>query len=182
MSDATELDILKDVTVRLTNNAIDHMLTGSFAMNYYAQPRMTRDIDIVVVLNINDVKRVLVIFAEDYYVSQQAIEDAIRNQTVFNLVHFESLVKIDMIIRKREEYRKLEFDRRTLVKIADFNVWIVGKEDLILSKLNWAKESKSEMQIRDVKNLISTPVDHEYLSRWAPELGVQDLLKECLNE
>ncbi len=182
MGDITELDVLKDVTARLTGNGIDYMLTGSFAMNYYAQPRMTRDIDIVVALKNSDVNRISEIFEEDYYVSQEAIEDAIRNQTVFNLAHYLSLVKIDMIIRKRGEYRKLEFDRRTLVKIADFNVWIVGKEDLILSKLNWAKESKSEMQIRDVKNLISTSVDHEYLSRWAPELGVQDLLRECLNE
>lgn len=182
MNNITELDVLKDVTTRLINNGHDYMLTGSFAMNYYAQPRMTRDIDIVVVLESRDTRRITEIFDDDYYVSREAVEEAIKNYTVFNLVHFESLVKVDMIIRKQEIYRRHEFDRRTQVEITDFKVWIVSKEDLILSKLYWAKESGSEMQLGDVRNLLATPVDIQYLMQWAAELGVDDLLRVCRNE
>ena len=45
-----ELDIVRDVSVKLDSASIGYMLTGSMAMNYYAQPRMTRDIDVVVAL------------------------------------------------------------------------------------------------------------------------------------
>jgi len=178
----TELDVLKDVTNRLSGNKIDYMLTGSFAMNYYAQPRMTRDIDIVVILESDDIKRVTEIFDEDYYVSDEAVEDAIKHQTIFNLIHFRNLVKVDIIVRKNNEYRKHEFERRQKVDIGNFEIWIVSKEDLILSKLYWAKESKSEMQIGDVRNLLATAVDKEYLLQWAGKLGVKELLRGCMNE
>src|SRR6187401_3070649 len=45
-----ELDIVRDVSRRLEQGGLAYMLTGSMAMNYYAQPRMTRDIDLVVAL------------------------------------------------------------------------------------------------------------------------------------
>jgi hypothetical protein len=50
----TELDVLRDVCARLDRAGIAYMLTGSMAMNYYAQPRMTRDIDLVVAVEPRD--------------------------------------------------------------------------------------------------------------------------------
>ena len=49
-----ELDIVRDVSARLEKGGLAYMLTGSMAMNYYAQPRMTRDIDLVVALTHTD--------------------------------------------------------------------------------------------------------------------------------
>jgi hypothetical protein len=54
--------------------------------------------------------------------------------------------------------------------------------DLILSKLVWAKAGESELQRRDVRNLLSTSAELAYLRHWAVELGVNDLLEEMLNE
>ena len=55
-------------------------------------------------------------------------------------------------------------------------------EDLILSKLAWAKDTESELQMRDVRNLMSSEVDTGYLRQWAPKLGVSELLEDCLRE
>jgi hypothetical protein len=74
----TELDVLRDVSRRLAA-AIDFMLTGSVAMNYYAQPRMTRDIDLVVALNPGDAETVVRLFEPDYYVSPEAVVCAIAD-------------------------------------------------------------------------------------------------------
>ena len=52
MSD--ELEILKSVTAKLDSARIPYMVTGSMAVNYYATPRMTRDIDLVVELSEED--------------------------------------------------------------------------------------------------------------------------------
>jgi hypothetical protein len=54
-----ELDILRDISMRLEQAGISYMLTGSMAMNYYAQPRMTRDIDLVVALTPQDTETVV---------------------------------------------------------------------------------------------------------------------------
>ena len=56
--------------------------------------------------------------------------------------------------------------------------WIVSKEDLVLSKLFWAKDSHSEQQLNDVKNLLATGGDRDYIERWTAELGVASLWKE----
>ena len=60
------------------------------------------------------------------------------------------------------------------------SVWIVSKEDLIISKLYWARDSHSEFQLRDVKNLLVSGYDVAYLEQWTRELGLYDLLQECL--
>ena len=82
-------------------------------------------------------------------------------------------------VRKPAEYRQVEFDRRKKIALEDFNTFIVSKEDLILSKLVWATDSHSEMQLRDVSNLLSTGYDETYLARWSEKLGVRSLLQEA---
>jgi len=178
----TELDILRDVTKRFDKAGIQYMLTGSFALNYYAKPRMTRDIDIVVALTPKDADSVVALFEGDYYVPRNAVVRAIANQTLFNIIHSESIFKVDCIVRKNTEYRRLEFERRQKVQVDDTKIWIVSKEDLIISKLYWAKDSHSEFQLRDVKNLLKSGYDASYLETWTKELELDELLKECLDE
>jgi hypothetical protein len=168
-----ELDIVRDVSARLDSAGIGYMLTGSMAMNYYAQPRMTRDIDVVVALQAGDAGRVVQLFSPDYYVARQS---------TFNLIHLESVIKVDCIVRKQSAYRLAEFARRQRIAIRDFGTWIVSKEDLILSKLFWARESRSELQLRDVRNLVSTGCDRAYIQHWTDELGVASLWQEIAHE
>ena len=158
------------------------MLTGSFALNYYAKPRMTRDIDIVVALTPKDADSVVALFEGDYYVPRNAVVRAIANQTLFNIIHSDSIFKVDCIVRKNTEYRRLEFERRQKVQVDDTEIWIVSKEDLIISKLIWAKDSHSEFQLRDVKNLLKSGYDAAYLETWTKRLELAELLKECLDE
>jgi hypothetical protein len=177
-----ELDIVRDVSRRLESAGISYMLTGSMAMNYYAQPRMTRDIDIVVALGPGDVDRVVGLFSPDYYVSREAVDSSIAHQSLFNLIHQESVIKVDCILRKQSEYGLTEFEHRQRIKIEDFETWIVSKEDLILSKLFWAKDSRSEVQLGDVKNLVSTGCDRPYIVHWAKELGLSNLWEGVSHE
>lgn len=180
MTTLNELEVLREVCSRLETAGIDYMLTGSLAMNYYAQPRMTRDIDMVVALAASDKKRFPEIFTPDFHVDAGSVADAVDHASMFNLLHLESVVKVDMIVRKNSAYRRAEFERRQRVALEDFAFWIVSKEDLILSKLAWAKPSKSEFQLRDVRNLLATGADTDYMRRWAHELSVKSLLEECL--
>jgi predicted nucleotidyltransferase len=177
-----ELDIIRDVTARLTEAGIPYMLTGSVAMNYYANPRMTRDIDVVVALQHKDIDTIMASFEDDYYLDRNAVTRAIGNQSLFNLIHNQSIIKVDFIIKKSTEYRSLEFERRNEVEIKDVRVCIVSKEDLIISKLSWARDSHSEFQLRDVKNLLSSGYDAEYLQHWTTRLSLSELLKDCLHE
>lgn len=177
-----EIDVIRDMSRRFEQAGIAYMLTGSMAMSYYAQPRMTRDIGVVVDIGSVPVNDIVRLFSPDYYVSLEAVREAIAHESIFNIVHQESVIKVDCIVRKHTAYRQAEFDRRREIRIQDFTTWIVSKEDLIISKLDWAKGSYSELQLRDVKNLLATGCDSTYLERWTHELGLDTLLRECLDE
>jgi hypothetical protein len=176
----TELDVLGLVSDRLSAANVPFMLTGSFALAYYATPRMTRDLDIVVALDERDVESLVAAFASDFYIDAEAARAAVLTERMFNLMHLESGVKVDLIVRKSAEFRQVEFARRQPVAIAGMRTWIVSSEDLILSKLVWALQSNSELQRRDIQQLLGGTVDLDYVRQWAPQLGVTTLLDELL--
>lgn len=175
-----EIDIVRDISHRFQQAGIAYMLTGSMAMNYYAQPRMTRDIDVVIAIAPEDVHRLAASFRPSYYVSEESIRESIVHESIFNLIHEDTVIKVDCIIRKKSEYRRMEFERRQRISILDFTTFIVSKEDLIISKLFWAKDSHSEIQLGDVKNLLATGYDAAYLQRWTRELELDNLFEKCL--
>jgi hypothetical protein len=177
---STELDVLGLVSDRLSAASLQFMLTGSFALAYYATPRMTRDLDIVVALNVSDIDKLVASFASDFYIDADAARTAILSERMFNMMHLESGVKVDLIVRKSAEFRHVEFARRQPVAIADIRTWIVSREDLILSKLVWALQSNSELQRRDIQQLLVGSIDLGYIRNWAPQLGVTMLLQELL--
>ncbi len=177
-----ELDILKDVSTKLEKSGINYMLSGSLAMSYYAQPRLTRDIDIVLELSSIFTNKFCGLFRDEYMVTEEMVNEAITHQSMFNIIHNQAIIKVDFIIRKNSKYRKTEFERRRKIKIGDFSTYIVSIEDLVISKLDWLKESGSELQKRDVKNLLNCKYDREYVKLWTEELGLDKTLREIIND
>jgi len=180
MQPSTELNILKLVCHRLEKADILYMLTGSFAINFYAVPRMTRDIDIVIEIRESEIEPLFQLFQHDFYVDKDAIREAIDHQGMFNIIHNNSVFKIDFIIRKDTIYRHTEFQRRRQIQLDDQRIWIVSPEDLILSKLYWAKESSSELQLRDIRNLFSNiqNLEYEYIYKWIEKLGLTSIYEK----
>lgn len=134
-----ELELLKTVTRRLDQINLPYMVTGSMAVNYYAVPRMTRDIDFVVELPFVHVGQMCNVFSEDFYIDEAAVREAIEQRGMFNIIHNASVIKVDLIVRKESEYRRIEFSRRRKVSMEGGSFFIVAAEDLILSKLDWAR-------------------------------------------
>jgi len=182
MSD--ELEVLKMVTEKLNQAGIPYMITGSIPVSYYAVPRMTRDIDIVIELEEKDVEKITSLFSGDFYIDKESVQKAVREKGIFNIIHNTLIVKIDFIIRKEDVYRKEEFRRRLKTRIEETEVFLTTPEDLILSKLYWSKDSRSEMQISDVKNLLQSvkDLDKEYIKRWADYLGISEFYLEVSSD
>ena len=182
MTTTPELLALSDLCARLDGADIAYMLTGSLAMSFYARPRMTRDIDLVIELEAVQTPSLIGALGVQYHADADAIAASIRGARPWNIIHLPSVVKIDLIPRKDTPYRRVEFERRRKVDLAGVPVWIVRVEDLILSKLEWSRDSRSEQQRRDVKLLLETPLDRAYLDEWAARLGLEQLLSEVDDE
>jgi hypothetical protein len=176
-----ELEVLTMVTDRLEGAGIEYMLTGSFAASYYAVPRMTRDIDLVVELSAADADRFCVLFEGDFYLDRDAVRAAIASRGAFNLIHLAHVVKVDCIVRKD---RRTEFARQRRGPIEGHELALVAPEGLIISKLDWMRETCSEVQLGDVRNLLrSVPdLDEHYLAHWTERLGLDELYREALGE
>ena len=175
-----EFTVLTLVTSRLERAGIAYMVTGSVAVSLYAEPRMTRDVDIVVELQPADTARLVEIFGAEFSCDAERIREAIARRSMFNLIHTAAVVKIDFIVRKQGAYREEEFRRRRQAEISGVQIWVVSAEDLILSKLDWARSSRSELQLRDVRSVMASQsaLDWTYLRVWADRLGLVDLLDE----
>jgi len=163
-------DLLSTVAKKLTEIQVPYMLSGSFAMSFYAVSRTTRDIDIVAFLQEKDIDSLLVAF-DGYYFHRPTIEDEIDRKGMFNIISNDSGYKIDFIILKQDEYSQLAFSRRQLLPLADEMVYVIAIEDLIIAKLKWIQQLYSERQIADIQNLLRAPVvDYDYLLFWTGKL------------
>ena len=156
------------------------MVTGSVAVSLYAEPRMTRDVDLVVELQPSDTERLVAMFGAEFSCHAGRIREAITHRSMFNLIHTAAVVKIDIIVRKDGPYREEEFRRRRRAEVSGVALWVVSAEDLVLSKLDWARSSRSELQLRDVRNVIAAQpaLDWPYVDAWAERLELRDMLDE----
>lgn len=176
-----ELDVLKIVTKRLESAGIPYMISGSIAANFYTAPRMTRDVDIIIEIGEMDAQKIFSLFSGDFYIDLESVKDAIRHKQMFNIIHNEAIIKVDFIIKKDTEYRKLEFERRRSIVFGQERIDITSPEDLIISKLYWAKDSLSDLQIRDVQNMLRTVPDLDigYIEKWVAKLGLEMVYRKA---
>ncbi len=170
---------LLEVLTILNAQSLPYMLTGSIAKSFYSDPRMTRDIDIVIEMGSADAVSMVRLFEKSFYIDEVMVREAVANSSMFNIMHNELQVKVDFIIRKDSDYRKVEFDRRKSFALSGVEAWVVSPEDLILSKLDWAKDSLSEMQLSDVKDLLRSvkTLDMDYLEKWISHLGLAEIFE-----
>lgn len=152
-------------------------------MSLYTQPRMTRDIDLVVECAGTRTEDWVGLFGVDCYLSPEAVSEAIASGGMFNIIHTEWVAKADFIVRRNDEYRQTEFSRRQRRRIGELDVMVVAREDLVLSKLLWWQEGESAVQLQDLRLLLETPeaMDLKYLEDWAGRLGVGAKLKELMS-
>lgn len=124
--------------------------------------------------------RLVALSQDQFYVDGEMVRRAVRDQSMFNLIHTMFVIKVHMVVRKESAYRREEFSRRRLASVEGHSFQIVAPEDLILSKLEWAKDSRSEVQLSDARNLVAgvPDLDRDYLRLWADRLGVESLYRE----
>jgi hypothetical protein len=179
-----QLEFVKLIASRLDRAGINYMLTGSIAAAVYSVPRMTRDIDLVIECAPSDVDAIVAAFESDCVISADAVREAIENATMFNIIHERWVIKADFIVRRDSPYRKLEFERRRRIVVDAVPIVFTAPEDLILSKLCWARDTGSAIQVRDVRELLAADVDLDwaYLEEWAADLGVEGDLEQARKE
>ncbi len=176
----TQTEILLKIIDLFTKCKIEYMITGSFASNLHGVPRATFDADIVIKADQGSLKKFTKEVSKDFYVEEKNTKS---QKGMFNIIHYNTGFKIDLILIKRRGYSQTEFSRRQLIDFAGRRCWFSSPEDTILSKLEWSKFGASERQFNDalgIAKVQSEKLDWEYLRKWAKELNVVELLDKIL--
>ena len=167
---------------------ISYAVTGGFAVAIWGKPRFTANIDIIIELvpkNIKPLAKTLLSIDKAAYVSEEAMRDALEHKGEFNFIHPNTNLKIDFWVRgsKADIYGKLKFERARIKKINNQEIYFISPEDLILSKLVWAKESESTRHLEDVKTILDvqkSKLDLDYIKKWAIQQSTIETLEEIL--
>ena len=175
-----QFELLSTVVGLLDGAGISHMLAGSMASTFHGEPRMTRDIDMVIDPSLASIERFLSSFDRSRYYVDDAVE-AVRRRDMCNVIDSETGRKVDLIVRKDRPFSIEEFDRRESAVIGGVELFIATAEDTVLAKLERRALSDSERQFRDVVAVVAAQdLDLDYMQRWATELGLTQSLNEAL--
>ena len=183
----SQQELLKKVVPILTAVGIDYMVTGSIASSLHGEPRSTHDIDLVVVMPPDAVRKLMTAFpSPDYYLSEDAIVDALRQRSMFNLLSLNDGEKVDFWMLTDEPFDHSRFARKRIDQVLGLQLNVSTPEDTILAKLRWAKLSGgSEKQFTDalrIYEIQGNKMDLAYLNHWASQLGVEDLWQRIQSE
>jgi hypothetical protein len=183
-------DILAAITPiveALEELGIPYHIGGSVASSLYGLPRLTIDADLVADIRMKHVRPLVKQLETDYYIDEDMIRDAIRRQSSFNIIHLDTMLKVDVFIPKtrlfdQEELRKV---RQEVLSEGTRPFNIASPEGTILNKLEWYRMGGevSDRQWNDILGVLKvqgTNLDIVYLERWAADLSVTDLLERAL--
>jgi hypothetical protein len=176
-------DVLDSLGVRYT-------VGGSVASALYGTVRFTRDADISVEPFSHVADRLYELLQDEFYLSREAMEEALRSHGSFNVIHFATAFKIDLFVRGPSEFEGRLWERRHMLRLSDESsrdVSVVSPEDIILLKLGWFRQTgcTSERQWDDVLGVLAVQreaLDFEYLIASARELGLEELLSRARGE
>lgn len=159
---------------------LPYAVGGSMASMRYGEPRFTNDIDIVVELPSSRVEEFARHFpVEEFYLSTDAAQQAIRFRSQFNIIHPESGLKVDVILPPADAHGQTQLERaRDAEAMPGERVRYASPEDVIIRKLLYYQEGGSSKHLRDIASMLKISredIDREEIGRWADELGVREI-------
>ncbi len=170
-------DLVGRLVRALGQAGIPYMFTGSFASSFHGTPRASNDFDLVMAPTAEQLRKLKAMLPEsEFYFDLDDALDALKRIRQFNIIDLGSGWKIDFIIRKLRPFSLNEFSRRFEIHFEGLPIFMASAEDVILSKLEWAKQSASERQIEDVAGILrirTNELDRTYIERWIKDLDVE---------
>ena len=167
--------------------ALPYCITGSVAASVYGEPRLTADIDVVLLLGLKDIAALRAAFPDDaFYVPPEEtlrLEIARSVRGMFNLIHHSSQFKADIYLAARDPLHAWALEHRRRISLGGGGAWVAPPEYVILRKLEYLREGGSDKHVRDIRHIVAiTPIDRAFVDAEVARLGVQAQWQRCRDE
>jgi hypothetical protein len=178
-------DLLLLLVGTLERLGIGYQVTGSTATITHGEPRFTNDIDVVVDLRPDQIAPFAAAFPDpEFYLSVDAVREAVRQRHQFNIIHPSSGLKIDVILLPDNESARSQWQRSVRLCIASgVEANFISPEDVILRKMEYYQEGGSEKHLRDIAGVLKIQgeqIDRRYLDDWSARLGLAEIWEMVL--
>jgi hypothetical protein len=178
------------VTFVLENLKVDYAISGSIATALYGVARATQDVDIVADFKVEHVAPLAEMLQTEFYVDAAMISDAVARRETFNLIHYETVLKVDVFVARDHPLDRAVISRARRYSLhpeTSSLVSVVAPEEAVLAKLWWYRQGRevAAQQWKDVLGVLrlqADTLDTDYMHRFAEQLGVHDLLQRALQE
>ncbi len=180
-----QIDILYAIADLFEKHHISYLLTGSFASAYYAHPRSTHDIDLILAVEQAGSMKMIEAFKEldtSYVIPFTAIPQTMKSKGQFDIFHEGTSTKVDFWIVESDQFVD-DYQRRHIVAMDGHRIPIISAEDLILTKLKWSKQIMSERHVRDCAGILAIQkdmLDYSYLNAQIKKHGLEKLYQLAL--
>lgn len=185
-----------EITIRPFVDALDelgipYLIGGSVASSVFGIARSTMDVDMVAAVTLSNVAPLTKRLESVYYISEIAVKEAVERNSSFNLVHLETMMKIDVFVLKGRSFDREAFRRRRKDRLdsdsSERTYYISSPEDIIINKLEWYLKGgrESERQWNDIIGILKVQgdsLDLMYCEKWAKQLAVGGLLEKALQD
>ncbi|MFB6357402.1 MAG: hypothetical protein ABEJ65_12925 [bacterium] len=172
------IDIFKNILQTIEDHSIPYMIVGSVASIVYGEPRLTNDMDLVIEVPSHKPDIFQEMFPEDefYCPPIEVLRTEISDRGQFNVIHHNSGLKVDFVLRKQGEHGTEEFSRRQRIPLwEDLEAFVASPEDVIIKKLDWYRETGQSKHVSDIRGILSaTDIDEKYLQNWIEKLGLNE--------
>ncbi|HMP72239.1 MAG TPA: hypothetical protein PKE55_03155 [Kiritimatiellia bacterium] len=140
---------------------VDYMVTGSIAATYYGEPRLTNDVDIVIVIDSSQIASFARHFPPgDFYCPPPEIiriECSRYRRGHFNLIHHQTGYKADIYPAQSDDpLHQWGLLHRRKAEIDGELIYIAPPEYVILRKLQYYREGQSQKHLNDIRAMLET--------------------------
>jgi hypothetical protein len=178
-------EIVRHVLARLDSLRIPYVIVGSFATNVYGIARATKDADVVVRIGPGQLGKLIESLEPELECDRQLRFESVTGTRRIELNDPETTFTVELFWHSEDPHDQERFARRQKISLLGRDVWVLSREDVLVTKLRWlliADRPKDRIDIKSVISVQRDAIDWSYVEGWCDRHGSRKLLEQIREE
>jgi hypothetical protein len=178
-------EIVRHVLARLDSLCMPYVIVGSFATNVYGVARATKDADLVVQIGPGQLGKLIESLGPELDCDRQLRFESVTGTRKIELSDRETAFTVELFWHSDDAHDQERFARRQKFTLLGRDVWILSREDVLVTKLRWlliANRPKDRTDIESVIAIQRDAIDWPYVVGWCDRHGTRALLEQIRAE